>query len=102
MSITEACLAILAALIFVGTLVFAAIQPAIEAEQFNQCTGSNAKVNIQLAYRKSDQDIGAYAFWYNLTDYSCTFEKYVYGATKESKRYENLSDMLEFLRDTDE
>ncbi len=42
MSITEACLAILAALIFVGTLVFAAIQPAIEAEQFNQCTGSNA------------------------------------------------------------
>lgn len=61
---------------------------------------SNAKVNIQLAYRKSDEDIGAYAFWYNLTDYSCTLEKYVYGDTKESKRYEMLSDMLEFLRDT--
>ena len=63
---------------------------------------SNATVNIQLAYRKSDEDIGAYAFLYNLTDYSCTLEKYVYGDTKESKRYEMLSDMLEYLRATND
>lgn len=55
---------------------------------------TSGRVNIQLAYRKSDEDVGAYAFWYDLTDYSCTFEKYVYGETKESKRYETLAEML--------
>lgn len=58
---------------------------------------TNARVNIQLAYRKSDEDVGAYAFWYDLTDYSCTFEKYVYGNTKDSKRYETLAEMLRAL-----
>lgn len=55
---------------------------------------TGGRVNIQLAYRKSDEDVGAYAFWYDLTDYSCTFEKYFYGETKESKRYETLAEML--------
>ena len=55
---------------------------------------TGGRVNIQLAYRKSDEDVGAYAFWYDLTDYSCTFEKYLYGETKESKRYETLAEML--------
>lgn len=59
---------------------------------------TGGRVNIQLAYRKSDEDVGAYAFWYDLTDYSCTLEKYLYGATKESKRYETLAAMLEALQ----
>lgn len=58
---------------------------------------TGGRVNIQLAYRRTDEDNCAYAFWYDLTDYSCTFEKYVYGETKESKRYETLAEMLEVL-----
>ena len=58
---------------------------------------SDGRVNIQLDYRKSDEDIGAYAFWYDLKDYSCTFEKYLYGNTEESKRYETLAEMLKAL-----
>lgn len=56
------------------------------------------KVNIQLSYRDSDEDVGAYAFWYDLKDYSCTFEKYVYGATKESVEFDNLEAMLHYLK----
>lgn len=58
----------------------------------------NARVNIQLAYRDSDADVGAYAFWYDLDNYQCTFEKYVYGDTKESIEFDNLEAMLHYLK----
>lgn len=59
----------------------------------------NAKVNIQFAYRESDDYSGnyAYAFWYDLTDFSCVLEKHVYGSVKKSKKYTSLKDMLKAL-----
>lgn len=59
---------------------------------------TGGSVNIQLAWRRSSEDNCAYAFNYDLTDYSCTFEKYVYGKTEESTRYETLADLLEMLK----
>ena len=59
---------------------------------------TGGSVNIQLVYRDSDADVGAYAFNYNLTDYSCTFEKYVYSETKESIEFDTLEAMLHYLK----
>ena len=59
---------------------------------------TGGRVNIQLSYRDSDQDVGAYAFWYDLTSYECTFEKYYYGETKESISFDNLEAMLHYLK----
>lgn len=53
---------------------------------------TSGRVNIQLSLKISED--AAFAFWYDLTDYSCTFEKYFLGATKTSVRYETLKDML--------
>lgn len=59
---------------------------------------TNGKVNIQLAFRRGAEDVGAYAFWYDVADYSCVFEKYMYGKTVETTRYETLKEMLEVLK----
>lgn len=65
-------------------------------QQLYDFTGG--RVNIQLAIDKGSDDIGAYAFWYDLKDYSCTFEKYVYGETKESIEFDNLAAMLHYIK----
>lgn len=55
-------------------------------------------VNIQLAIDRPHDDIGAYAFDYDLKDYSCTFQKYVYGETKESVEFDNLAAMMDYIK----
>lgn len=59
---------------------------------------TSGEVNIQLAFDRPDSDVGAYAFNYDLKDYSCTFEKYVYGKTVESIGFDNLKAMLHHLK----
>lgn len=58
---------------------------------------TSGRVNIPLNYSRTDNENCAYAFWYDLTDFSCTFEKYVFGATQESVRYGTLKEMLATL-----
>lgn len=59
---------------------------------------TGGRVNIQLAVDQSHDDIGAYAFWYDLTNFSCTFQKYVYGETKEDIEFDSLEAMLNYIR----
>lgn len=56
---------------------------------------TEGEVNIQLSTPLANNC--AWAFNYNLTDYSCTLEKYVYGSTEESTRYDSLEAMLTAL-----
>ena len=53
---------------------------------------TNGSVNIQL-HKTTDEDC-AYAFDYDLTDYSCTFKRYYLGSTTDSKKYASLVEML--------
>lgn len=59
---------------------------------------TSGSVNIQLAIDKPHDDIGAYAFDYDLVEYSCTFRKYVYGETKEEVEFDNLAAMMNYIK----
>lgn len=54
------------------------------------------KVNIQLSLETEEQ--GAFAFNYDVTDHTCTFEKYVFGSTQESTEYASITEMMVALK----
>lgn len=57
---------------------------------------TNGKVNIQLSSLLNENC--AWAFDYDVADFSCTLQKHVYGTLEESTRYDTLADMIAALR----
>lgn len=53
---------------------------------------TSGTVNIQLSLKVDEE--GAFAFNYDLEDHKCEFEKYLFGATKESVVFPSLESML--------
>lgn len=53
---------------------------------------TSGTVNIQLSIDVDEQ--GSFAFDYDVTDHKCTFEKYVFGATKESVVFPSIESMM--------
>lgn len=57
---------------------------------------TNGRVNIQFI-----TDIAkdcAYAFWYDLKTFECTWVKYVYGVEKECFEFKSLQEILDYLK----
>lgn len=57
---------------------------------------TNGRVNIPL-HTDLNKDC-AYAFWYDLKTYACTWIKYEFGDEKECYEFSNLADLLEYLK----